>query len=166
MTLGRIAFPALLALAFVGCTSTPSTGKVPEPPRNQEAWVITEGWDAFAQNSLWPQEWALGHWHRYRVTPSGLDLTPVVPIPAPPAVRVQNHGGDPRIWRLQWSGSGPGVSGREVSFWPAEAQGLPPSLWALRHHLITGSGLVRVVHRAYEGGRITIVLEVTRGVGD
>lgn len=166
MTRSRIALPALLALALAGCTSIPTTVKVPEPLRNQEAWVITEGWDTFAQNSLWPQEWALGHWHRYRVTSSGLDLTPATPIAPPPAVRVKDQGGDPRVWRLQWSGSEPEVAGRKVSFWPAEAQGLPPSLWALRHHLTTGSGLVRVVRRAYEGGRITIVLEVTRGVGD
>lgn len=172
MTPGRAALPArgplalgvVLALALAGCTTVPSTGPTPAPL--QSAWVVADEWDGFARDSLWPQEWALGQWHRYRVTPEGLDLIPLAPLPPVPVARAHDEGGDPRVWRLDWPGRAPRGSGVSVSFRPAETQGLPPSLWALRQAVTSGEGRLRVVQRDYKGGRFTIVLEVVRGLGD
>lgn len=165
---GTVPLAPVLAVALVlaGCASVP----VEAPPQTtrsvESAWLVATEWDEFSQNSLWPQEWALGHWHRFRASADGLDLVPLAPLPPAPHARPRDLGGDPGVWRVDWVGAASRAQGLAVSFRPAETLGLPPSLWALRQALTQGDGRVRVVRRSFADGRFTIVVEVVRGLGD
>lgn len=134
-----------------------------------QAWIIAEQWEGFAQAALWPQEWALRRWHNFRNAGGRLDLNPLVPLPPVPPVRALDQGGDPRIWRLEWTAGADletdtGASAfREVTFGPDEAGGLSPAVHAVRKALASwkpASGRIRVAEVGFDQGRLRYRLEL------
>lgn len=175
----RLRLPAALfaVLAFfAGCATGPRTAPAPLPAPAVFApavpldsfWLVTETWDPFVQTGLGPQEWALRHWHVWKLVSGSLDLKPLIPLPSVPVFRSVDLGGDPRVWQVDYREPAPEPASstatiREVDFLSADTQGLPPSVYALRRVLPTlgtPSGQVRVDEVTYDRGRFKVRLEL------
>jgi len=116
---------------------------------------------------LWPQEWALRSWHRFEVAGASVNLTPAATIPPVPEVQVSGLGGDPGLWRLEWTEPVPreAASGRlsVIVLTASEAGGIPAGVAAVRKAALASGkarGLIRVVGETLEGDRIRVSVEL------
>jgi len=160
----------LLAWFLAGCATVPTAPPVPiVPPAPSvpvlSAWVVTDSWDSFASGQLWPQEWALRHWHAWKLDRGHLNLTPLSAVGTVPRSTHQLVDVESRIWKVTFAASsipatlGPPGSISETLFTAEETGGLPPSLFALRRLLGAGphlSGEVRVTEVLLESGRFRV----------
>jgi len=160
---------AVLLLAglslLAGCTTASGPPVATRLP-HQSLWVVAEAWGGFVQNEVCPQEWSLRRWHVWKTQTGRLSLTPVSSLPAAPEFLPFDMGGDPKVWRVDYTG-GAAEPTRTftvmvVTFPASETQGLPPSLYALRQALPPGSsGEVRVARVRYDRGRFLVGLELS-----
>ena len=126
-------------------------------------WIAAEAWDDFTRDRLWPQEWALRHWHTWNVAFGHLELIPATPITPIPVPSARDMGDDPRVWRLEYLSraleTDQGVFVQKLTFPSAESGSLGPSMFALQKILLSQQPLstqARVLSVTYVQGRFTV----------